>query len=40
MTAQSWKKSLSAAGPEITDCAMDCLTELRTMFSRLGQTPA
>ena len=37
LTAQSWKKSLSAAGAEIGDCAMDCFTELRTMTSRFGQ---
>ena len=40
MTAQSWKKSLSAAGAAILDCAMDCLTEPRTMVSRLGQVLA
>jgi hypothetical protein len=40
MTAQSWKKSLSAAGAAIWDCAMDCLTEPRTMVSRFGQVLA
>jgi hypothetical protein len=40
LTAQSWKKSLSTAGPEMVDCAMDCFTELRTMACRLGQVLA